>query len=210
MNKRFCIFAPQNFKTKMAKIGYARVSKKEQNVELQLDALTKYGCDKIYQEKKSAVKIKPILDKVLENLQENDTLVIWKIDRLGRTNFGLVTLFEDLRGRNIRIISLSDCLDTLSAIGKLHCGLLSVYAEFERDIIIERTIAGLQSTRDRGVILGRPIGLSLNSIEKANKCATLYCAGRKTKSICEEVEVSRATLYKYLKFKKIKLRKRNI
>ncbi|MDY6826525.1 MAG: recombinase family protein [Bacillota bacterium] len=140
------------------KFDYARVSTRDQNLEAQLDALAPAGCDKIITEKASGngSKERPELDRLVENLREGDVLVVYKLDRLGRSTFKLLGLTEELQQRGVEFISLRDYIDTSSAIGKAMFSMLAVLAEMERELIVERTQAGLQAARKRGRIGGRP------------------------------------------------------
>src|SRR5690242_4958981 len=126
------------------KIGYARVSTEEQNLDLQLDALTRAGCEKIYQEKVSGMKTHRVeLSKLLVQLRAGDTLVIWKLDRLGRSLQHLVELTHELLEKEVGLQSLSDPIDTTTAQGRLVFNIFASLAQFERDLIRERTMAGL-------------------------------------------------------------------
>ncbi len=180
------------------KFGYARVSTRDQNLDAQLDALTAAGCDKIVTEKVSGngSKERPELDRLVENLREGDTLVVYKLDRLGRSTFKLLGLTEELQERGVEFVSLKDQIDTGSAIGKAMFRMLAVLAEMERELIVERTQAGLQAARKRGRIGGRP-RVDGKAVEKALK---LYES--KEYSVAEITEmtgVSKATLYRRLK-----------
>jgi len=180
------------------KFGYARVSTKDQNLEAQLDALAAAGCEKIITEKVSGngSKERPELDRLVENLREGDVLVVYKLDRLGRSTFKLLGLTEDLQQRGVEFVSLKDHIDTSSAIGKAMFRMLAVLAEMERELIVERTQAGLQAARKRGRIGGRP-RVDKKAVERAIK---LY--ETKEYSISEITEltgVSKATLYRRLK-----------
>jgi DNA invertase Pin-like site-specific DNA recombinase len=139
------------------KIGYARVSTKDQNVDLQLDALKQAGCERIYQEVASGAKTaRPELDRLLVDIHAGDTIVIWKLDRLGRSLKHLVELMGKLVERKIGLLSLNDPVDTTNAQGRLVFNLSASLAEFERELIQERTHAGLSAARARGRIGGRP------------------------------------------------------
>jgi DNA invertase Pin-like site-specific DNA recombinase len=182
----------------LMKFGYARVSTRDQNLDAQLDALTAAGCDKIVTEKVSGngSKERPELDRLVENLREGDTLVVYKLDRLGRSTFKLLGLTEALQERGVEFVSLKDQIDTSSAIGKAMFRMLAVLAEMERELIVERTQAGLQAARKRGRIGGRP-RVDKKKVEKALK---LYES--KDYSVAEITEltgVSKATLYRRLK-----------
>src|SRR5215472_2665902 len=130
------------------KIGYARVSTKDQTVALQVDALKKAGCSKVYTEVMSGARSdRPILAKLLEHLRPGDILVIWKLDRLGRSLQHLVDLVNDLMARKVGLKSLNDPIDTTTSHGRLTFNLFASLAEFERDVIRERTQAGLSAAR---------------------------------------------------------------
>ena len=191
------------------KIGYARVSTKEQELSLQLDALKKAGCTKIYQEKiTGAKKERPELQKLLDHLREGDTVVIWKLDRLGRSLKDLVSLINDIQGRGAGLKSLNDAIDTSTPSGKLTFHLFAALAEFERDIIRKRTLAGLEAARARGRNGGRPKGLSKEAQHKAVVAEKLYKEGELTTTqICKELSISRNTLYSYLRHRGLKIGK---
>ncbi len=157
------------------KYGYARISTKDQSFNLQLDALKKSGCEKIYRKvAKGAKTDRPKLNELLAAIKPNDTLVIWKLDRIGRSLQHLVKIFNDLINSRIDIVSLQDPIDTSTAQGKLMFNIFSSLAEFEKDLIIERTNAGLNAARARGRCGGRPKGLSKKSMEKAKAAEILY------------------------------------
>ena len=126
------------------KIGYARISTKDQNLEMQIDGLKKAGCEKIYKEVVSGAKAdRPVFNNLLENLRPGDLLVIWKLDRLGRSLKHLVELMNELQEKEVDLQSLQDPIDTTTAQGRLSLNLFASLAEFERDLIRERTQAGL-------------------------------------------------------------------
>jgi DNA invertase Pin-like site-specific DNA recombinase len=179
------------------KIGYARVSKTEQNLDLQLDALKKAGAEEIYQEKMSGKKDdRPELNRLLQFLRKGDSLIVYKLDRLGRSTKKLLELAEELDSRGVELVSIQDQIDTSTAIGKAMFRMLMVLAEMERDIIAERTIAGLEAARARGRVGGRP-KKDKNSVEMAIKLYRTkeYSVGE----IAELTGVSKATLYRALK-----------
>jgi DNA invertase Pin-like site-specific DNA recombinase len=131
-------------------IGYARVSTKDQSLDLQVDALKKAGCEQVYREVASGAKTaRPVLDDVLSRLREGDVLVIWKLDRLGRSLQHLVALASELMERKVGLISLNDPVDTTSAQGRLVFNIFASLAEFERELIRERTQAGLAAAGAR-------------------------------------------------------------
>lgn len=193
------------------KYGYARVSTPDQSLSLQLDALKQYGVDKIYQEKISGKnKSKPILDSLIDKLVSGDQLIVWKLDRLGRITCELMKLQEDLQTRNVCLISLTESLDTSTPIGKFAFQLLCGLAEMERNVISERTMAGLLAARRKGRTGGRKPGLSEAAKKKVKLAVLEYTKYLRLKNgtindICKIVGVSRATLYKYLKIGGIKV-----
>jgi DNA invertase Pin-like site-specific DNA recombinase len=142
------------------KAGYARVSTKDQTVDLQVDALKKAGCTKVYTEVMNGSRAeRPILSKVLEHLRAGDVLVIWKLDRLGRSLKHLIEVVNELMSRKIGLKSLNDPIDTTTPQGRLIFNLFASLSEFERDVIRERTQAGLSAARARGRTGGSPKGL---------------------------------------------------
>jgi DNA invertase Pin-like site-specific DNA recombinase len=185
------------------KIGYARVSTRDQNLELQLDALTQAGCKLIYQEKVSgALAARVELDKLLLQLRSGDTLYIYKLDRLGRSLKNLLDLVADLQRRGVELVSLTDAINTASAQGRLVLNLFASLAEFERELIRERTCAGLAAARARGRIGGRRPGLSPQAQRTAIIAATLYQEQQlSVREIAESLRISKVTLYKYLRLR---------
>ena len=192
------------------KIGYARVSTREQNLESQIDALKKAGCTTIYQEIVSGAKTeRPVLDTVIKGLRKGDVLVIWKLDRLGRTLKHLVTLVNDLLSRKVAIVSLNDPIDTTTPQGNFAFNIFASLAEFERDLIIMRTQAGLSAAKARGRLGGRPKGLSQSAEEKSYAAETLYKRGKlSTRQIAKQLNISKTTLYSYLKHRNVPLTKK--
>lgn len=151
------------------------ISTKDQCLDLQIDALKKFGCEKIIQEiAKGARQDRPELNNLLEIIKEGDSITIWKLDRLGRSLHHLVKIVNDLNDRNIGLISLNDPIDTTTAQGRLMFNLFASLAEFERDVIYERTIAGLKSARARGRMGGRPKGISDDAKQTACVAEALY------------------------------------
>jgi DNA invertase Pin-like site-specific DNA recombinase len=179
------------------KIGYARVSTHEQNLEMQIDALKQFGCEEIFTEKVSGTKDnRTQLDIALKTLRSGDAFVCYKLDRIARSTKKLIEISEYLEQGHVELVSLQDHIDTSSAIGKAMFKMLAVIAELEADIIRERTLSGLSSARARGRKGGRP---SVNSkqIEKAVK---LYESKTVTlREIRDMTGISPSTLYKYLK-----------
>ncbi|WP_019218437.1 recombinase family protein [Legionella tunisiensis] len=186
-------------------IGYARVSTSSQNLDLQIDALKKAGCEKIYQDQISGSLLnRPALDLLLKEIRKNDVLVIWKLDRLGRSFKDLINLVNSLLEKGIGIKSLNDPIDTTTPQGRLIFNIFGSLAEFERELIKERTIAGLDAARARGIKGGRPEGLSKKAQGIAHSAELLYKEGRLSVSeICEQLNISRGTLYKYLRSRNV-------
>ena len=179
-------------------IGYARVSTEDQNLDLQLDALKEAGCKKIFQDKISGVKEdRNGLLQVLEIVRPGDTLVVWKLDRLGRSLQHLISVVDELKEKDVYFKSLKENLDTSSSTGKLIFHIFGALAEFERDIIRERTMAGLKAARARGRVGGRPRVMDAKKVKLARTLMedNSRCVGE----ICEILGVSKATLYRYLK-----------
>src|SRR5712692_7366324 len=153
-------------------LGYARISTHDQTLDLQIDALTKASCEKIYQDTASgATTDRPGLTQALEHLRPGDTLVVWRLDRLGRTLKQLIELINDFNARGIGFKSLQENIDTTTSGGKLVFHIFGALAEFERGIIKERTQAGLQAARARGRLGGRPKALNQ---KKQSKAQALY------------------------------------
>ncbi|MGG1514911.1 recombinase family protein [Paenibacillus oryzisoli] len=184
----------------MALIGYSRVSTQDQNLDMQTDALQKAGCIKIFEEKASGKNDDRVeLAKALEYLREGDQLVVYKLDRLARSTKKLIELSETLEQRKIELISIRDNIDTSTAVGRAMFKMLAVIAELERDIISERTLAGLQAARARGRKGGRP---KLDD-KKVKQALKLYESKEYTlKEIVDLTGVSKPTLYRELEKRK--------
>ena len=178
-------------------IGYARVSTDDQKAELQTDALKKAGCKKVFVDHSSgSTASRPELDKMIEHLREGDVVVVWRLDRLGRSLKNLITLVDLLAERGVGFRSLSESIDTTTANGKLFFSIMGALAEFERDLIRERTMAGLAAARARGRVGGRPSVMNAKKIDKARK---LYESRQHTVAeIAEMLGVSAATIYRHL------------
>lgn len=178
-------------------IGYARVSTSDQNLELQLDALKQAGCRRVFEETASgANKARPHLRDALDFLQPGDTLVVWKLDRLARSLQQLIETIEGLHKRECGFRSLTEAIDTTTAGGRLIFHIFGALAEFERNIIRERTLAGLEAARARGRKGGRPRLMTDESIVVAQ--ALLRDGKLTVKEVAKRVGVSEPTLYKYL------------
>jgi DNA invertase Pin-like site-specific DNA recombinase len=184
------------------KIGYARVSTQDQKLELQIDALQQDGCERIYQEKKSGKnKERPELEQMLAQLRPGDTVVVWKLDRLGRSLKDLVSLMDEFRSKGIEFVSLKDGINTTTITGRFTFNIFASLSEFIRELIVENTMAGITAARARGRKGGRPAGLSPAAVEKAKKATRLHGAGLSASEIMSSLNIkSSATLYKYLKY----------
>ena len=179
------------------KIGYARVSSTAQHLDMQRTALTDAGCERIYEEKVSGVGDRTQLKAALQFLREGDTLVIYKLDRLGRSLKDLLDIIEQLQQRKVNLVSLRDAIDTGSSSGTLILHIFASLAEFERDLIKQRTKEGRAEARKKGVRFGRP---KQPKPEKADICAQLYRNGNTVAVIMRTTGIrSRNTVYKYLR-----------
>lgn len=177
-------------------LGYARVSRTEQNPDLQVDALQGTGCVRVFIDKASgSLSARPELDRVMEQLRPGDTLVVWKLDRLGRSLRHLVNTVTRLAEQQVGFRSLQEKIDTTTASGKLVFHVFAALAEFERDIIIERTQAGLTAARARGRRGGRP---SVMSPEKTTAARQMHQSKKSVAEIARVLAVSRATIYRHL------------
>jgi DNA invertase Pin-like site-specific DNA recombinase len=185
--------------------GYARVSTRQQNLDLQTEALRKHGVNRIYTEKISGKnKQKPILARLLNRLQYGDVLVIWKLDRLGRIASELMELQKEFEKNNITLVSITEFLDTSNSVGKFVFHMMCCISEMERNVISERTCAGLDSARAQGRIGGRRPGLTENAKLTARKAARLYKQNLTERQysvneLCKKMNISKATFYKYLR-----------
>ena len=188
-------------------IGYARVSTKEQSLFLQEDALEKAGCKKIYREHIGGGKIdRPVLKEMITQLRKGDIVVVWKLDRLGRSLRDLVKLISSFEKSGIAFKSLNDNIDTTTPAGKLTFHIFAALAEFERDIISSRTKAGLEAARARGRKGGRPKGLSKKAQDKARLAESLYKEKERSISeICDHLHITKPTLYRYLRVRNVKI-----
>lgn len=178
-------------------IGYARVSTEDQSLALQRDALRGAGCEEIFEDRASGAKAdRPGLGRALERLRAGDTLIVWRLDRLGRSLKDLIVRAEELRERGVGLRSLQESIDTSSSGGELIFHMFGALAQFERALIRERTQAGLQAARARGRKGGRRKALD---VKQRVHAVELYRARRHTvKEICDLVGVSRQTLYAYV------------
>ena len=179
------------------KVGYARVSTQEQNLSLQKDALKQAGCGKIFQDQVSGAKVeRPGLQETKAYAREGDTLVVWRLDRLGRSLKHLIETVTALEERGVGFQSLQESIDTTTSGGRLVFHIFGALAEFERNLIQERTRAGLAAARARGRKGGRPKALDE---KKTQLLYQLYNERNHTvKEICNILDISRSTLYAYL------------
>lgn len=182
-------------------VGYARVSTQEQELQMQLDELQKIGCDKnkIFVDKISGIKTeRPGLDKCLAELKNGDTLIVWRLDRLGRSMRHLILLVEDLRQKGVGFRSICDGdIDTTTASGELIFNIFSSLAQFERRLIQERTKAGLEAARSRGRNGGRrKIDSNNPKVQMAKKMHKNH--GMHIADICKTLKISRASFYRYV------------
>ena len=177
-------------------IGYARVSAADQLLALQQDALKRAGCEKVFADQgiSGTISKRPGLDRALEALQSGDTLVVWKLDRLGSSLSHLVQLVADLGERGISFRSLSDPIDTANAGGRLVLHMMGALAEFERSLITERTRAGIDAAKRRGQRLGRKPSLTPDQIAHARQ---LVESGEHPRTVARSFRVGRATLYRH-------------
>ncbi|WP_419901194.1 recombinase family protein [Kiloniella sp.] len=178
-------------------VGYSRVSTDDQNLDLQRDALHACGCEKFFEDTLSGAKAdRPGLKEALKQLRDGDTLVVWRLDRLGRTLKDLIIRAEELRERGIGLKSLQESIDTNSSGGELVFHMFGALAQFERALIRERTHAGLQAARARGRMGGRP---KLLATKQRQHAVSLYKSRDHTvKEICELMGISKQTLYTYV------------
>jgi DNA invertase Pin-like site-specific DNA recombinase len=177
-------------------IGYARVSTQDQNLDMQIEALTNTGCEKLFQDKTSGNRAeRPGLSKVLETLREGDTLVVWKLDRLGRSVKNLVDLVAALQKQGIQFKSLTDAIDTRTPSGRFFFHVMASLAEMERELTVERTRAGLEVARKLGRKGGRKRRMTDSKIESAKR---LLANGVPPRDVALNLSVSIPTLYRWI------------
>lgn len=181
----------------MKKYGYARASTKDQNLELQIDALKAAGCSRIFQEKASGKsKDRPELKKLLDHLDKGDTVVVYKLDRISRSTKHLIELTEHFERAGVHFVSVVDKIDTTDAIGRFFFRMMASISELERDIISERTLAGLEAARARGRSGGRP----RTDPDKMATAVKMWESKTYTiEEITKAVGISAPTLYRYMK-----------
>lgn len=187
------------------KFGYARVSTAEQNLDLQRDALKAAGCERIITDKASgSIAARPGLAKIKEQLRAGDTLVVWRLDRLGRSLRDLIGWMSYLEEEKVGLLSLHEAIDTATTSGKLTFHLFGALAEFERSLIRERTQSGLAAARARGKKGGRPTALSKDKRKLAVKL--YHDNDLPITKICEMLGISKPTLYAYVRANEIEER----
>jgi DNA invertase Pin-like site-specific DNA recombinase len=179
-------------------IGYARISTHDQTLSLQKDALEKAGCEKIFTDTVSGTKAeRKGLTEALSHLREGDTLVVWRLDRLGRSLRHLIDTITKLADRGVGFKSLTENIDTTTSGGKLVFHIFGALAEFEREIIRERTTAGLDAARSRGKVGGRPKALSVKQLQMLRNMAA--DKSLTVSEICKTLGIGRTTFYRYVK-----------
>ena len=178
------------------KFGYARVSTEDQNLDLQIDALNAAGCERIFSEHMTGTRFdRPEFQRMDDMLREGDVVVVWKLDRLGRSTKQLIELVEGWERRGVDFVSLRDTIDTTTATGRFFFRLMASFAELERDLTSERTKAGLVAARARGRKGGRPKA-DKEAVDRAIRMHATRSFS--VKEICETTGISVGTLYKYL------------
>ncbi|EXY08972.1 MULTISPECIES: recombinase family protein [Bacillus cereus group] len=177
--------------------GYARVSTKKQSLDMQLDELKRFGCEEIVTEKESGAKKDRVeLQSLLGKLRKGDTLVVYKLDRLGRTMHQLVNLLQEFNEKGIHFVSIKDGIDTSTTMGRFLFHIFGAMAEMEREVINERVISGVAAAKARGREGGRKKAHTPQQIEGMLK---MIEQGESKISVCEMFNVSRATLYRYIR-----------
>ena len=180
------------------KIGYARVSRSEQCLDLQLDALKKVGCDRVFTDKLSgALDERPGLLEAMEFAREGDTICVWRLDRLGRSMTHLLKSIAVLKTRGVQFVSLTESLDTSTPTGRLMFHVISALCEFEKDLLRTRTNAGLTAARERGRIGGRPRAMDAGKLALAK--AMIATSRSSAQDVCTSLGISRSTLFRSLK-----------
>lgn len=177
-------------------IGYARVSTEDQHLSLQVDALQQCGCERLFTETMSGTRAdRPGLQAALSHLRPGDTLVVWKLDRLGRSLKGLVDLVGDLEQRGVHFKSLTDSIDTATPAGRFFFHIMASLAQMERELMVERTRAGLAAARRQGRVGGRKRRMTAGKVASAKH---LLASGMPPKDVARNLGVSVPTLYRWL------------
>lgn len=179
----------------MAMIGYIRVSTIDQSLDLQRNALISANCDQIFEDRISGkVARRPGLKRALKHIKEGDTLIVWKLDRLGRSVKNLIELIEEIHNRGAHFRSLTDSIDTSSAMGRFFFHIMSALSEMERELIVERTLAGLAAARAQGRIGGRPAAFKPHEREQIQR---LLDKGHSRKQLALIYDVGLSTIYRH-------------
>lgn len=203
-------------KAKNTIYGYARVSTKKQSLKMQVDALKNFGCDQIAQEKVSALADRPLFDGLLNSLNKGDTLVVWKLDRLGRSMLDLIKIVSEMDAKGVNFVSLTENINTSTTQGKMMLLLFSMMAEYELSIKKERQEATKQIARESGRLGGRPKGLSDKLIKQAPIVTKMYLARINGKpefsvnEIAKSLGISKTSMYKCLRHLKVNLCRDNL
>jgi DNA invertase Pin-like site-specific DNA recombinase len=176
--------------------GYARVSTESQLLDLQINALK--GCNVLYKEKTSGIKQRPELDKLLNIVKPGDVIKIYKLDRLGRSTIDLINIVNNLKNKGVELISITDNIDTTSAAGKLIFTVFAAFAEFERNLIVERTNAGLKAAKKRGQKLGPKFKWTEETIKEMQKMRKQRYT---VKHIAKTMNIPQSSIYKLIKLK---------
>lgn len=178
------------------RIGYARVSTEDQSLDLQLDALRQARCERVFTDKTSGARTqRPGLSEARSHLREGDVLVVWKLDRLGRSVKGLIDLVSELAEKNVQFCSLTDGIDTTTPYGRFFFHMLASLAQMERELITERTKAGLEAARKRGRLIGRKRRMTPGKVESAKQ---LLNGGIPPREVAKNLGVSIPTLYRWV------------
>jgi DNA invertase Pin-like site-specific DNA recombinase len=184
----------------MTAIGYARVSTGEQDTALQLDALRKAGCERLFEDKASGMKTdRPGLAEAIRYVRDGDTLTVWKLDRLGRSMKHLIEIITELDAKGVGFRSITESIDTTTSGGRLVFHLFGALAQFERDLIRERTRAGLQAAEDRGRRGGRQVVVTPEKLAKARQH---LAAGLNVRKAAARVKIGKTALYEALRAEK--------
>ena len=191
------------------KIGYARVSTRQQNLEMQIEAFKKEGCEKVYTEKVSGFEKRPELERALDDLRTGDTLYVWALDRIGRSLLDVIGNIKKIHDKGANLYAIVQKIDTGTATGKMLVPIFSMLAELEIDLKRERAMAGIRSAREHGRVIGRKPGLSDDAKKKAKTASKMYLAKEpeySVREICAIIGISIKTLYKYLDYEGVRLR----
>lgn len=183
------------------KIGYARVSTAEQNIEMQIQSLQQFGCEKIFVDKKSGrnYRNRHSFLEMLSILREGDEVVCWKIDRLGRNARDIWEISTNFKKKGVAIISITESINTMTAVGEMFCKMAGLFAEMEIANHSERTKAGQVAARKRGAVIGRPRGVSKKYQRRYEMIKVLLKSGISSSDIAKEIGISSATVYRYIK-----------